>query len=99
MKSPASLALAQIRLRAKYASPRRSRGRPPLEIDPVSVYWLARDGCSTRDIAASLRCDPGTIRRRFGALLEYARLYRARWDWLDGDPMLRSLEGQKERQR
>ncbi len=92
MQPRQSLELAQARLRAKYQPRRRRRGRPELEIDPVAVYLLARDGQSARAIARYLDCDPGTIRRRFGGMLHWAWEYERRWSWLGADSTLQWLQ-------
>ncbi len=92
MRSRQTLETEQIRLRVKFAPVQRGRGRPPLEIDPVAVYLLARDGHSARAIAQHLVCHPGTIRRRFGPLLHAAQDYRIRWSWLGQDATLEWLQ-------
>ncbi len=92
LQSQQSLRTGQARLRAKFALEQRGRGRPPLDIDPVAVYLLARDGHSARAIAQYLLCHPGTIRRRFRALLQSAREYRMRWSWLGQDVTLELLQ-------
>ncbi len=97
MRSRDSLASAQARLRAKFVPQRRNRGRPRLGIDPIVVYSMARDGHGSRAIADCFACDPGTIRRRFGRLLRYAREYRTRWAWLGADTILEALLRGEER--
>ncbi len=92
MRSRKALEIAQGGLRAKFAPQRRGRGRPPLEIDPVAVSLLAREGHSTRVIGEYLLCDPGTIRRRFGHLLHAAQDYRIRWSWVVQDATLEGLQ-------
>ncbi len=92
MQPRESLDVAQASLRAKFQPERRRRGHPPLEIDPVAVYLLARDGHSAPAIAQQLCCHPGTIRRRFQSLLQAAREYRIRWSWFGQDFTLEWLQ-------
>ena len=46
-------------------NPKRTPGRPKLEIDAVRVEQLATAGLTIPEIGAQFRCDPQTIRKFF----------------------------------
>jgi hypothetical protein len=48
--------------------------RPPKPLDDASVYAMAERGWSDESIAAVYHVDPRTVRARYGADLEEARL-------------------------
>lgn len=74
MHDTGALAERQAELRAAVGG--RGRGRPRLALNPVEVFELAMLGLSNRQIASRLQCDHKTLRSRFAANLERARVRR-----------------------
>ncbi len=70
-----SLEDLQREMKQRHPEPPPGRGRPPLEIDPEMIIALASRGLTVAEIAATVPCDPRTIRDRFIKELQmgYAR--------------------------